>query len=63
MHVLYTYTKITVWGISGSLVRVSHVVRVRGMLCMLVFVMCVAPPTHAGAWSMAVLLDSLVSIM
>ena len=35
---------------------VSHMVRVRAMLCMLMFVMCVAPPTHVGVWSMVDLL-------
>ena len=41
---------------------VSHMVRVRAVLCMLleiVFVMCVAPPTQVCVWSMAVLLGQL----
>ena len=41
----------------GLVSRVSYMVRVRAMLCMLYSVMCVAPPTHVGAWSMAVLLE------
>ena len=43
----------------GSVSRVSlvsHMVSVMTMLCMLVFVLCVAPPPHVGAWSMVVLL-------
>ena len=46
-------------GLVSQVSLVSHMVRVRAMLCMLVlfvFVMCVAPPTHVGAWSMALLL-------
>ena len=43
-------------GLVSRVSLVSHMVRVRAMLCMLMFVMCVAPPTHVGAWSMAVLL-------
>ena len=35
---------------------IVYIVGVRAMLCILVFVMCVAPPTHMGAWLMVVLL-------
>ena len=40
-------------GLVSRVSLVSYMVRVRAMLCMLVFVMCVAPPTHVGVWSMA----------
>ena len=46
-------------GLVSRVSLVSHMVRVSAMLCMLVkivFVMCLAPPIHVGAWSMAVLL-------
>ena len=50
-------------GVGGRVGRwvslVSHMVRVRSHVVYAsvncVFVMCVAPPTHVGAWSMALL--------